>query len=312
MKKIALILLVLTFSRVAVAYAVTPSPTPTAGSTSTTNNNYFFGKSIPSSANLNQVLALLVGPKGDVGPAGVAGKDGFVGLNGQDGKDGLPGAPGAVGPAGPAGPAGKDGLNGLNGSNGSGGGGGGGGGNLGAFAVIPIAVNTSDCNGLGGTKIIAVDGTPNLVCNGAVGANSYSLGFADGTVALGNCQPSAETVTVTVDRAFNGEEFRFTSFNFDNISNACNGKHLSVNMKLVNPVSAAKPYQSNDQLVCTTLISAPTAGSLVRVNDATSTCYAWRIPVGSTVLTADTTTAIAVSEINTLDFTGAFGFQLRN
>ena len=311
MKKLALILLVLTFSRVAVAYAVTGTPAPSSAKSDTATNNYYFGNTIPSSANLNQVLALLVGPKGDVGPAGVAGKDGFVGLNGQDGKDGLPGAPGAVGPAGPAGPAGKDGLNGLNGSNGSSGGGGGGG-NLGAFAVIPIAVNTSDCNGLGGTKIIAVDGTPNLVCNGAVGANSYSLGFADGTVALGNCQPSAETVTVTVDRAFNGEEFRFTSFNFDNISNACNGKHLSVNMKLVNPVSAAKPYQSNDQLVCTTLISAPTAGSLVRVNDATSTCYAWRIPVGGTVLTADTTTAISVSEINTLDFTGAFGFQLRN
>lgn len=311
MKKLALILLVLTFSRVAVAYAVTDSPATSNLTSDTSTNNYFFGNTIPSSANLNQVLALLVGPKGDVGPAGVAGKDGFVGLNGQDGKDGLDGAPGAVGPAGPAGPAGRDGKDGLNGVNGAAGTGGGGGG-LGAFAVIPIAVNTSDCNGLGGTKIIAVDGTPNFVCNGAVGANSYSLGFADGTVALGNCQPSAETVTVTVDRAFNGEEFRFNSFNFDNISNACNGRHLSVNMKMVNPVSAGKLYQNDDQVVCTTLISAPTSGTLVRVNDATATCYAWRIPPGGSVLTADTSQAIRVSDINTLDFTGAFGFQLRN
>ena len=311
MKKLALILLVLTFSRVAVAYAVTDTPAQGSVVSDTATNNYFFGNSIPASANLNQILALLVGPKGDVGPAGVAGKDGFVGLNGQDGKDGLDGAPGAVGPAGPAGPAGRDGINGLNGSNGAPGAGGGGGGNLGSFAVIPIAVNTSECNGLGGTKIVAVDGTPNLVCNGAVGANSYSLGFADGTVALGNCQPSAETVTVTVDRAFDGQEFRFNSFNFDNISNACNGKHLSVNMKLVNPVSAGKFYQSNDQMVCTTLISAPTSGTLVRVNDATADCYAWRIPPGG-VLTPDTSHLFHVSDINTLDFTGAFGFQLRN
>ena len=113
MKKIALILLVLTFSRVAVAYAV--DTTPGADSGTATSDNYFFGDNVPSSANLNQVLALLVGPKGDVGPAGVAGKDGFVGLNGQDGKDGLDGAPGAVGPAGRDG---KDGANGLPGATG--------------------------------------------------------------------------------------------------------------------------------------------------------------------------------------------------
>jgi len=308
-KKIALILLVLTFSRVAVAYAATPGPISPTDTAPVTTDNYFFGNTVPASANLNQVLALLVGPKGDIGPAGVAGKDGFVGLNGQDGKDGLDGAPGAVGPAG------RDGINGVAGPAGpagpagaGGGGGGGGGGGVGLFAVIPIALNTSDCNGLGGTKIIGVDGTPNFVCNGAVGANSYSLGFADGTVALGNCQPSAETVTVTVDRAFDGTEFRFTSFNFANISNACNGKHLSVNMKMVNPVSLRKIYRSSDQVVCTTLISAPTAGSTVRVNDGTSTCYAWR----GTPLTEDASAPISVSDINTLDFTGAFGFQLRN
>ncbi|CAB4542165.1 MAG: hypothetical protein F2519_05855 [Actinobacteria bacterium] len=306
MKKIALILLVLTFSRVAVAYAV--DTTPGADSGTATSDNYFFGDNVPSSANLNQVLALLVGPKGDVGPAGVAGKDGFVGLNGQDGKDGLDGAPGAVGPAGRDG---KDGANGLPGATGpagpAGSGGGGSGGGVGLFAVIPIALNTSDCNGLGGTKIIGVDGTPNFVCNGAVGANSYSLGFADGTVALGNCQPSAETVTVTVDRAFDGEEFRFTSFNFGNLSTLCAGKRLSVNMKMVNPVSAGKYYLSNDQVVCTTVIATPPANP-TRIIDGSSTCRPWR---GSPLI-EDTTTAFSVSDINTLDFTGAFGFQLRN
>lgn len=307
MKKIAFILIVLTLSRVAVAYAVTPSPSPSA-TRAANSNNYFFGNSTQSNSNLNQVLALLVGPKGDVGPAGVAGKDGFVGLNGQDGKDGLPGAPGAVGPAGPAGPAGKDGKDGLNGVNGAAGGtGGGGNGNLGLFAVIPISAgDLTGCNGLGGTKIIAVDGTPNFVCNGAVGANAYTLGFADGTVALGNCQPASETVTVTVDRAFNGDEFRFTSFNFANVSNLCAGKKLSVNLKMTSPVSGGKIYAAGEQVVCTTTIANPPANP-TRVNDA-STCHIW----SGTPLTEDTTTAIVVSDVNTLDFTGAFGFQLKN
>ena len=308
MKKIAFILIVLTLSRVAVAYAVTPSPSPTA-TRAANSNNYFFGNSTQSNSNLNQVLALLVGPKGDVGPAGVAGKDGFVGLNGQDGKDGLPGAPGAVGPAGPAGKDGKDGLNGVNGAPGApGAGGGGGGGSLGLFAVIPIATGVTDCNGLGGTKIIGVDGTPNFVCNGAVGANAYSLGFADGTVALGNCQPANETVTVTVDRAFDGEEFRFTSFNFANVSTACAGKRLSVNMKMAPTVSSPKPYAAGEQVVCTTTIAAPTPANPTRVNDGTATCRIWR----GSPLTEDTTTAVTVSDVNTLDFTGAFGFQLKN
>ena len=63
MKKFAVILLVLSLTRIGVAYA---------DSTNTTNSqNYFFGTK-SAAANLNQVLALLVGPKGDPGPAGVA------------------------------------------------------------------------------------------------------------------------------------------------------------------------------------------------------------------------------------------------
>ena len=65
MKKFAVLLVVLSLTRIGVAYADT-----TNGADS---RNYFFGTK-SAAANLNQVLALLVGPKGDPGPAGVAGR----------------------------------------------------------------------------------------------------------------------------------------------------------------------------------------------------------------------------------------------
>ena len=68
MKKFAVILVVLSLTRIGVAYADTTNPS--------TNQNYFFGTKA-AAANLNQVLALLVGPEGKPGPAGVAGKDGL-------------------------------------------------------------------------------------------------------------------------------------------------------------------------------------------------------------------------------------------
>lgn len=96
-KKVIVFLMVISLTRIGVAYADTNSPL--------SSNRYFFGtKTSPASANqLNQVLALLVGPQGKPGVAGVAGRDGMVGARG------LTGAPGPVGLTGPAGPAGPSG-----------------------------------------------------------------------------------------------------------------------------------------------------------------------------------------------------------
>jgi hypothetical protein len=140
MKKFSFFLLILVLTRVGTTYAA-----PNNGTT-LDFQNFFLGSSAKPNVNVNQVLALLVGPAGKPGPAGVAGKDGFVGMNGQDGKDGLPGAPGPVGPQGPAGPAGA--------------------------SVIAVALNAGDTNcANGGSKFIAGDGTNTFACNGANGAN---------------------------------------------------------------------------------------------------------------------------------------------
>ena len=122
MKKMTLFLAILILSRVGVAFGADTSPNGL--------QNFFLGTSNANTANINQVLALLVGPAGPPGAAGVAGRDGFSGLNGVNGMPGAPGpvgqtgpqglqglqgiagpagAPGAPGPAGPAGPPGSGG-----------------------------------------------------------------------------------------------------------------------------------------------------------------------------------------------------------
>jgi len=85
MKKFSFFLLVLLISRIGFAYA---SP----GSSQVLNiQSFFLGNQSFSNVNVNQVLAVLVGPQGAPGAAGAAGRDGFVGMNGQDGKMALMG-----------------------------------------------------------------------------------------------------------------------------------------------------------------------------------------------------------------------------
>ena len=109
MKKMTLFLAILIFSRIGIAYGADLAPNGL--------QNFFLGSTNASAGNINQVLALLVGPAGPPGPAGVAGRDGFVGINGVDG---MPGAPGATGEAGPQGAQGVPGVQGLPGATGGG------------------------------------------------------------------------------------------------------------------------------------------------------------------------------------------------
>jgi hypothetical protein len=117
MKRFITLLLVLSLFKIGSAYAATPSNT-------NNNSRIIFGTTNAKTANVNQVLALLVGPQGRIGPVGLTGPRGFQGINGQDGLPGAPGpagATGATGPAGPAGPAGPKGDDGAPGTGGSGG-----------------------------------------------------------------------------------------------------------------------------------------------------------------------------------------------
>jgi hypothetical protein len=124
MKRFITLLLVLSLFKIGSAYAATPANT-------NDNSRIIFGTTKAKTANVNQVLALLVGPQGRIGPVGLTGPRGFQGINGQDGLPGAPGpagatgATGATGASGPAGPAGPAGPKGDDGAPGTGGGGGG-------------------------------------------------------------------------------------------------------------------------------------------------------------------------------------------
>ena len=242
MKKFAVILLVLSLTRIGVAYADSTN--------SSDSQNYFFGTK-SAAENLNQVLALLVGPKGDPGPAGVAGKDGLIGMDGKDGidgkdgRDGLDGAPGAVGVAG--------------------------------SSVISIAFTGAQGNcTAGGVKFTDGAGTVTYTCNGTPGANGLNgtngtngvngtggggggLTYGQGVLAVGACDADG-VIALNVQRKFNGTDFVFSEFSFGDsaitdgdVDAACSGLPISAYITISNTVSKnyQRKYQPGDVIVCT-------------------------------------------------------------
>lgn len=242
MKKFAVILLVLSLTRIGVAYADSTN--------SSDSQNYFFGTKSAAS-NLNQVLALLVGPKGDPGPAGVAGKDGLIGMDGKDGvdgkdgRDGLDGAPGAVGVPG--------------------------------TSVLSVAFTGAQgtCTA-GGVRFTDGAGNVTYTCNGTPGANGLNgtngtngvnggggggggLTYGQGVLAVGACDTDG-VIALNVQRKFNGTDFVFSEFTFGDsaitdgdVDAACSGLPISVYITISNSVTKdyQRKYQPGDVILCT-------------------------------------------------------------
>ena len=303
MKKFALILLVLSLTRVGVAYA---------DSTNSSNSqNYFFGTK-SAAANLNQVLALLVGPKGDPGPAGVAGKDGLIGMDGKDGKDGkdgLDGAPGAVGAAGAPGAG---------------------------VLAIAFTGNQGTCLS-GGVKLTAADGTVSYVCNGRNGADGANgangaqgpagTGGGNGTggftYAQGELSGTCDDyIFIKPVREFTLNGFVFAGFKIGDsrkpqvtgttsdagVAAGCLPQTVTFQFFTNKSYNTAK-YSANDHIVCvsnaalntypidgngTISLSGGTGGN------ANSDDFACTSSVG----------AIALADLNTDDYTNAIGFSI--
>ena len=166
MKKFSFFLIILLLTRIGTSFADTTT------SSQAQIQNFFLGNSVSNNGNLNQVLALLVGPQGKPGVAGVAGKDGFIGLNGKDGVNGLDGAPGAVGPQGPAGVAGEQGPAGP------------------GVAVVLVSSGDTSCPA-GGTKFVTADGKSSYACNGLAGSGgSGPAGPAGASVVSTGIDPT--------------------------------------------------------------------------------------------------------------------------
>jgi hypothetical protein len=180
MKKMTLFLAILILSRVGIAYGADTAPNGL--------QNFFLGTSNSNAANINQVLALLVGPAGPPGAAGVAGRDGFIGLNGVAG---MPGAPGPVGQTGPAGAQGIAGVAGTAGPAGPAG-----------PAGAPGPAGPAGPAGTGGT-----------------------LGYTGGTVGLTGC---ATNVTIDITRKFTSSGFKLQAIVVGGIPAGCIGQNLLI------------------------------------------------------------------------------------
>ena len=273
MKKIFMILVIISLTRVGVAYAADNA----AGS----QQNYFFGNTSQSAANLNQVLALLVGPKGDPGPAGVAGRDGFIGMNGKDGKDGLPGAPGAVGPAGGAGAG---------------------------IAIAQFTGTQGTCSN-GGTKFIAGDGTTTYACNGTNGSGGGggggSIGYGAGEVSVGSC---TDTATVGLKSQYTGADFVFDTITVTQLNTGCASKTLSIYFKIKSSGSLKNStgnYTLSDTVKCTYNIPVSSSWGTspapqLSIGSGNSTCATLTTPL----------TTFLLNKISTADYTNAIGFEI--
>ena len=210
MKKAVLFLLILIFSRIGIAFGADAVPSGI--------QNFFLGSSATDASNINQVLALLVGPAGPPGPAGIAGRDGFVGMNGVDG---MPGAPGPVGETGATGAQGLQGVAGAQGIQGEPG--------VAGAAGPAGAIGPAGPSGAGG-----------------------SFGISGGTVGLRGCDSN---VDVNVSRSFSGTAFNIDSLDFSAIEEGCLAQNLYVYFSLSAATKTAGTYGDATQIRCTKVVT---------------------------------------------------------
>lgn len=316
MKKLVIILVILTFTKMGVAYADTDAPL--------TIRNFFLGSTPSGDANINQVLALLVGPQGEPGPVGVAGRDGFIGMNGEDGRDGIDGAPGSIGPqgipglsgaagaqgvagvAGARGPAGPAGASGASGASGA------------TVLAIVVANGTSECSGNGGTKFVTA-GSTTYACNGVAGSGSGGSGgttftFGQGQVQIGTCDADA-TVGFTFPTRWSGTDFFLNQVSVTGVDGACIGATLKLYFKIktTGPIYVpSSNYALGDIVICEHPLTASEPG--LGANPATLTTNAFAVASSVTCSRTNSSGAsrpsIPLGDIGTRDLSDWVGFEI--
>jgi hypothetical protein len=222
MKRFITLLLVLSLFKIGSAYAATPANT-------NDNSRIILGTTKAKNANVNQVLALLVGPQGRIGPVGLTGPRGFQGINGQNG---LPGAPGPAGPAGATGPAGASGSSGPAGP-----------------------------AGAKGDK-----GDRGDVGPAGTGGGGGSSSLAQGSFQVGACDNS---ITAAFTSFFGSGTFALNSIILSEVDSACASKIVSVFFTMsVNATGSFGPYATGDVVKCTSTIPSIPAGTSATVTIA--------------------------------------------
>ena len=283
--------------------------------------NFFLGNAPATSGDLNQVLALLVGPEGPPGAAGVAGKDGFVGLNGQDGRDGIDGAPGIAGVAGAQGPAGTPGA---------------------SVAVVALQVGDANCP-IGGSKLVDAAGAETFICNGrpglpgtagatgatgatgaagadgapGSGGSGNGTRFGVGSLGIGACDDNVE---VELKHLFAGGQFTMNQVVISGIDDDCATVAPAAAFKLKvwltvrstgalygsgSVTGANLAYMAGDEIRCekdiTTTAWAGTADARVMTIDGTHSCIN---------MTGNRTVAPRLNSLSARDLADYVGFEI--
>ncbi|MBM3691665.1 MAG: hypothetical protein FJW76_06650 [Actinobacteria bacterium] len=318
MKKLAILLIFLSLTRIGVAYAVDDNLSNIRGS-------YFFGTSSREGADVvNSVLALLIGPEGKPGLLGPEGKSAYdlakaagfpgteaewlVSLTGKTGDSaydvavqaGFPGSKedwlktliGAPGGAGATGAAG---------------------------ASVTVEDEPSGANCTNGGKKLTSATRVAYVCNGTNGtggggSGGGSIGYGAGEVTIGAC---TDTATVGVKAQFNGSDFVMENLTISGLQNGCAGKtfnfYYAIDSNtakvLKNP---ANVYTHGNTIKCTLAYPATTATKVpavgvwgtapnphLTITSSNSTC---RVVGGSTDFTID--------KISTADYTNKIAFEI--
>lgn len=318
MKKLAILLIFLSLTRIGVAYAADDTVSNIRGS-------YFFGTSSREGADVvNSVLALLIGPEGKPGLLGPEGKSAYevakeagytgteaewlVSLTGKSGDSAydiavqagftgskedwlktLIGAPGGAGAAGAAG----------------------------AGVTVEDEPSGANCTN-GGKKLTSATGVA-YVCNGTngtggSGSGGGSIGYGEGEVTIGAC---TDTATVGVKAQFTGTDFVMENLTVSGLQSGCAGKTFNFYYAIDSNVATvlknpAGVYSHGNKIKCTLAYPATTATKVpatgawgtapnpqLTITSANSSC---RVIGGSTDFTID--------KISTADYTNRIAFEI--
>ena len=317
MKKLAILLIFLSLTRIGVAYAAENTVSNVRGS-------YFFGTSSREGADVvNSVLALLIGPEGKPGLLGPEGKSaydlaaaaGFTGTQAEwlvslTGRNGDSAYDIAV----------QSGFNGtkeewlrtLVGAPG-------GAGATGAGVTVENEAAGANCTN-GGKKLTSATGVA-YVCNGTNGTGGGggggSIGYGAGEVNIGAC---TDTATVGVKAQFNGSDFVMENLTVSGLQAGCAGKTFNFYYAIDSNVATvlknpAGVYTHGSKIKCTLAYPSPTATTKVpasgtwgtgtaidpqlTITSSNSTC---RVIGGSTDFTID--------KISTADYTNKIAFEI--
>jgi hypothetical protein len=176
-----------------------------------------------------------------------------------------------------------------------------------------VALGSSECAGLGGTKFVTGTSTT-FACNGSGGSGGGTFGFGQGTVNIGTCDSDA-TVSFTFPVRWSGSDFYFRNIQISGVDGNCIGGTLRVYLKIksTGPLFVnVGDYDLGDVITCS--LSLTEAASSVTTSPRTSQINSFTLDPSLSCLRESDAGAsrpnISLGVLGTRDLLGAVGFEI--